>query len=414
MTAKNHYVIEWNPTPCEIEKMKRLQKIGMLYRSLVTHEFKRLHGQNWKLTTFSDCAKLIDKEYVLLPEIEREFNHEFAWPRPVYHYNNEQKIVLLRDVTVWPYCSIIQSENDAVVVDSGFSGSYLRFGMKRGWLKRFPVKGESMPCAAIQYGKFTNHYHWYIDTLPRLYALHHPELREIPKIKLLLARGLDVAERRIVEALIPENVVVEEVSPDIRIRADQYIHLPPLTQEWDGFLPEVYLEFYRKRVFEAFSLREDERSKKERVYISRRKAKKRRIENEEQLERALSKMGFSAHCLEDLSLAEQVRLFRDAAVIVAPHGAGLTNMIYSKSATVVEFFSSNYPGRNHYRLLAASMGHDYGNLFFGKKFRQDELQIPWKIPYPSELNNADITVEVDSVVAKLHQMLDRSGSASQE
>lgn len=66
---------------------------------------------------------------------------------------------------------------------------------------------------------------------------------------------------------------------------------------------------------------------KRRIFISRRKAQMRRICNEEQLRPLLAAAGFETIVAEDLTFAEQARIFSETEILIAPHGAGLTNMI---------------------------------------------------------------------------------------
>ncbi len=49
----------------------------------------------------------------------------------------------------------------------------------------------------------------------------------------------------------------------------------------------------------------------------------------------LAEHGFEAIFMEDLSLAEQIRLMGETAVLLAPHGAGLTNMMFCAPGTQV-------------------------------------------------------------------------------
>jgi capsular polysaccharide biosynthesis protein len=94
--------------------------------------------------------------------------------------------------------------------------------------------------------------------------------------------------------------------------------------------------------------------------ISRRHAPGRRVANEEEMMRLLSRLGFVAHVLEELSFTEQVRLFASAKIVVAPHGAGLANMVFSDGLSVVELFSSYFNAS--FLTLAASLGFRYGCL----------------------------------------------------
>ena len=63
------------------------------------------------------------------------------------------------------------------------------------------------------------------------------------------------------------------------------------------------------------------------IYINRRN--RRRLENEEEVQRVLKDKGFHILNLEDLSLDNQVALFSQASVIMGFHGAGLCNLVFS-------------------------------------------------------------------------------------
>lgn len=76
------------------------------------------------------------------------------------------------------------------------------------------------------------------------------------------------------------------------------------------------------------------------IYISREKAKQRKIVNEEQLVKMLQEKGFYCIALETLSWKEQVALFRYCEVLFSIHGAGLANCVFMPpGGTVIEVFS---------------------------------------------------------------------------
>ncbi len=64
----------------------------------------------------------------------------------------------------------------------------------------------------------------------------------------------------------------------------------------------------------------------DRFYLDRRGAASRALVNETELIGELALLGYTPIRPETLSIPEQVRLFRSARSIVAPHGAGLTNI----------------------------------------------------------------------------------------
>ncbi len=67
---------------------------------------------------------------------------------------------------------------------------------------------------------------------------------------------------------------------------------------------------------------------KQRIYVSRGAAPRRRVLNEAAVEQLLKGHGFTAVNPGALSFADQVALFADAEIVVGAHGAGLTNAVF--------------------------------------------------------------------------------------
>jgi len=88
-----------------------------------------------------------------------------------------------------------------------------------------------------------------------------------------------------------------------------------------------------------------------RIYIDRRAAPNRRLENEDALVAAVA--------LEGAAVAEEAALFAGAEVIVAPHGAGLANLVFAPpGCRVIELLPDAYVNWC-FRRLAAAAGLDY-------------------------------------------------------
>ncbi len=63
--------------------------------------------------------------------------------------------------------------------------------------------------------------------------------------------------------------------------------------------------------------------------------------------------------MEELPFDEQVQLMRETAVLAAPHGAGLTNMIFCAPGTqILEIADLSFPNPNFYA-LASALEHPY-------------------------------------------------------
>jgi capsular polysaccharide biosynthesis protein len=106
----------------------------------------------------------------------------------------------------------------------------------------------------------------------------------------------------------------------------------------------------------------DEPEFSELAYISRRKAPSRHMRHEDEMEEALMQMGFKVYFLEELTVAEQMKAFYRAKMILAPHGAGLSHLFMAKAGTyVLEIFPADY-FNDCYARLSVSLGHTYDHV----------------------------------------------------
>lgn len=97
------------------------------------------------------------------------------------------------------------------------------------------------------------------------------------------------------------------------------------------------------------------------IYISRKE--NRRIENENEVIPFLKEFGFTFFRCEELSFNEQVELFSSAEAVIAPHGAGLTNLIFvPDNAKILELRSPKYFGSCYWK-LCNHLNLSYYSLF---------------------------------------------------
>lgn len=126
------------------------------------------------------------------------------------------------------------------------------------------------------------------------------------------------------------------------------------------------------------------------IFISRNKTLARRVVNEDDVMEALTPLGFIAYTLEEMSFAEQVKLFSQARMVVSPHGAGLTNIIFSQNLTVIELFSSFI--QPCFYLLSKGLGHEYGFL---------KCQVP---PTEFRWEDGDMVANVSEVLSLVNRI----------
>lgn len=125
---------------------------------------------------------------------------------------------------------------------------------------------------------------------------------------------------------------------------------------------------------------------KRKIYISRKNSSSRKLLNEDQIIDFLLKQDFEIIFLENMDFIAQVKLFSESEIVIAPHGAGLTNLVWCNSGTkVIEIQSPLYVGLCYW-LVSNSVDLDY-HYVVGNGFDSNN---PWKdgsSDYIVDLNN---------------------------
>jgi capsular polysaccharide biosynthesis protein len=210
-----------------------------------------------------------------------------------------------------------------------------------------------------------NYYHWTVEFLPkvRLLELYRDATDREPTLLLPADpppwmaetlrltgwdpdRCLECPETEVrVDRLVVPSHRNQYISPhDSRFRDD--FNPAPDDVRWLASRMQSNVEPYAGEGFSS------------RVFLSRKDTKFRPVDNEDAIVEALRPRGFEPYVLTSLSLADQIRLFAQADVIVSPHGAGLVNMIHATDATVLELFPENAV-KAYYFCLARQLGFEY-------------------------------------------------------
>lgn len=211
-----------------------------------------------------------------------------------------------------------------------------------------------------------NYYHFLVDVLTRLYAFSDDGAADLARLRERTAGiefVLDASEPRFQRELL-DLLGLRHRSVALP-RATNWIVEPLLFPTYVGtphpqgsptLFPPRVLRWLRAILREAAGARAD--APRRRLYVSRRGAPTRRIVNEPELEEALARRGFEIVRPEELSAREQIVRFAAAEAIVAPHGAGLANILHAERATVVELVSPAHQVVCFY-LLGSALEHDY-------------------------------------------------------
>ncbi len=151
--------------------------------------------------------------------------------------------------------------------------------------------------------------------------------------------------------------------------------IPSYCANGDGYIPADLVHFLQKSVGKNIPVRP-----KSKIYISRKNAGTRRVINEDAVETFLMKYGFKTLFLEQMTVLEQLTEFANATDVIAPHGAGLTNLIYAQEGTrVLEFFSGQYVNKCYAELSGESKLEYYYAVFEKNPESPDDIMVDLKI-----------------------------------
>lgn len=207
-----------------------------------------------------------------------------------------------------------------------------------------------------------NFWHWTVDTLTKLEGVEYYQKQTGIKPKLIVDCNLRAWQRDSLKLLgYGENDLI--LWQDFRRTVNKLI-VPSFRRSYNeihGEVSVVACQWLKQKMLSNIAQLESDRANfSPQVFISRRKALGRRISNENEVVEALKPNGFITYVLEEMSYIEQVKLFARAKTIVAPHGAGLTNLIFADNPIILELFGA-YVGRE-FANLARGMGFKYGCL----------------------------------------------------
>ena len=180
-----------------------------------------------------------------------------------------------------------------------------------------------------------NYWHFIFDIMP----------------KIMIMEKLGYKGKYLVNASGSPKEVLELLGfPEERIMfcgSNEVLHVKKLIMfdesygiELDGKWLDDTRKFIVERIEEKYGTLIDENSPKK-IYVSR--IGTRRIINENQIIDYLKPLGFTIIVPEKFSLLEQIKLFANVDIVVTPHGANATNVLYSKKGTTfVECFGHSW------------------------------------------------------------------------
>lgn len=211
----------------------------------------------------------------------------------------------------------------------------------------------------IHHPWFSNYYHWLCEGLPRLWMV-----RQKAKNLILLLPEECKQYDFIMDCLGLfkfQKVFIVPSYKNLQVKRLCLPELKPICDSYDATQLKDIASFLKRRFPGSANVNI---ISEEKVYLSRKKSPRRKVENEREVEAFLNEKGFVTVYNEDYSFQDLVSLYQRTKYLVSVHGAGLTNMLFmNQGSHVLELYKrvSNKSDWHSlaYWYLADAMGHFY-------------------------------------------------------
>ena len=215
----------------------------------------------------------------------------------------------------------------------------------------------------------SNYFHWFIDFATILliftestkrsnYETYYLTSRQLLSVKRITLKALGLDPAKICHEIIPGIDAFGLAQNRLLINSPYDL----LDADTINKLSLIIVSYARARALNI-------RTSPKRLLISRRDATCRRLLNEEELyDQILKELGFVVVTLTDLEFVNQVNLFSSAEVVISPHGAGLTNLLWSHRCSVLEVASIAHGVRPDYFQISLIRENNY-HLYVDHEYR---------------------------------------------
>lgn len=319
----------------------------------------------------------------LAPEDDVLFRNEYERTFPAVHILTLRGVNLTAEGVLFRHLRLLKTN----IVSDEFNEFYPR---TRYLLARYVVNrcmrlpdGDNY---LVAYDSWSNGYfHWMCDVLQKMYAARNI----LPYSTLILPCNFTLPFIRASLESFPVGRIFT-LPEKTYLSAREINVIQPVAPSGNYHLPSLagVVSLLKKRHLRQSPLPAD------RIFVSRRRAGRRKIVNEEEVIQLCIRHGFQPVCFEDFPFEDQISLAHGAKYLIGLHGAGLTNMMFMQPGSRVMELKAEHDHVNHcYFSLASACDIKYFYHFCIKQKISQSVQ------------DADVAVYLPSFENALLQML---------
>lgn len=308
------------------------------------------------------------------PQLLKNFNSQTLFPESFiceptkyYHYNLDYKPYwydmysngfTMHEIYYIQFSSahllglgIIIDDKKKLLLESAFFQKEYLYKLRKG---RFLLKNY-LKAPTVQFNNViplmnrlsNNYFHWTVENLTRIILLieHDNTVREKYSLIVWEKSPAAVFDSLRILAKWPENKIIKWKENDAAKVQDCIFVSYPAERNKETLNAYAYLpQMFRTLNRIALTSTQDEKKLPQYFIVSRSNANARNLINENEVAATFNDLLFEIVHLEKMNFKEQLQLFKNAKIIIAPHGAGITNILYcDKDVLLIELFPR---GRN--------------------------------------------------------------------
>lgn len=304
-----------------------------------------------------------------------DINYKIIFPKTTE--KKEDFILNIPDGKIWGNDGVVLTHDNCLIKE------LMIFSEKtEGSLSKHPLFNKSVISkisnktyhnenVAVLSARWSNcYYHWVLEVLPKLLLL---EKSGIKIQKYVINNLIHKFQHEYLKLLDIPMSKVEIINNKTLIHAKNLI--VPSFPGTSGNPPLWACDFLKEKLTKYI---DKSKTYPEKIFISREKARERRIVNTDAIIKILEEKGFTKIILEELDLKEQISIFNNAKVIISPHGAGLANLVFSNpEIKLLELFSPDNIN-NCYRYICAKKNIDYRTLIGKNSHTNQDIYVDEK------------------------------------
>lgn len=330
--------------------MRKKQKIQIALPTNIDSKYKQLY---LKKSVYS-CPELYVKEY----------HNVFV----------SHEGLCLQHFRILPYSAF----NICTTYDKSFGWQYYKLATEQYLVSTYGKSLQKIVLNddtnyAIIHTKWANYSFWITSSLVRLLMLQQSG----KDFTLLYPEEWDnIAYIQETLKAFP-NLKYKRIPPGVHVQVKNLLlpEVRPFTACFNGNELQMVSNYFVSRIPNAIK----SNNYPERIFVTRKKAKYRKLTNEDEVFAICKQYGFTVIDFDDMSFWEQVTQMQNAKLIIQMHGAGMANIVFAqKDAQVLELLHE-YKSEREYRLpywtSATTMGMNYMCLFCKRVGNEDDSTI---------------------------------------